>query len=115
MKIRRPVVLLLSAVATALLLFSCDSKRGEPREVQLEKTASELEAKAEKVRHDVEETASVKKKEAKAIRKEHGDPKAAEALEKDATVTREAGEMRAEQLEKKAQEIRGKKEDGPEP
>lgn len=102
---------LLSAAATALVLNSCDSERGEPREVQLEKTATDLEAKAEKIRNDVEETVAAKQQNAETLRNENGNPKAADILEKDATVTKEVGEMRAGQLEKKAQEVRDKKED----
>ena len=89
---------------------SCDSRRGEPRDEQLEQTAENLEAKAEKVRIDVKESAGEKIAEAEEIRKTTGDEDTAEFLEKDASVTREAGELRAEQLEKQAEKVRGQKE-----
>jgi len=96
--------------AIALFAASCNSRRGESRDQQLEVTAETLEAKAEQVRHDVEQSADEKIAEAKKVLETTGDQDTAEVLEKDASVTREVGEMRAEQLEKQAEKVREQKE-----
>ena len=77
--------------------------------MQLEQTAEILEAKAEKVRHDVAKSADEKIAEAKEVLEKNGDKDTAKVLEKDATVTRKVGEMRAEQLEQQAEKIREQK------
>lgn len=105
-----PRNLLLSSLI-ALVAVSCDSQRGKSRELQLEKTAEELEAKAEKVLHEVEKSADEKIAEAKEIRKVNGDNETAKVLEKDASVTREVGKLRAEQLEKQAGKVREQAKD----
>lgn len=94
---------------TALFVSSCNSKRGESRDEQLEQTAESLEAKAEKVRFDVEKSAEEKISEAKEILEKTGDKDAAKALENDASVTRKVGKMRAEQLEEQAEKVREQK------
>lgn len=105
-----PIAALILASAITLISVSCDSRRGEPREVQLEKTATDLEAKAEKVLVDVKESAAVKAEQAKVLRETQGDEDGAKALEKDAEVTLEVGKLRAEQLEENAEKVREKKE-----
>jgi hypothetical protein len=99
------------AVLFGALLSGCDSRRGEPREVQLENTAVSLEAKAEEVLEEVEVTAEAKEKQAEQVRETAGDEQAAEALDKDAETTREVGKLRAEQLEKQAEKVRDQKEE----
>lgn len=95
----------------ALFTASCDSRRGESRDAQLEETAEGLEAKAEKVRVDVEVSAGEKIAEAKKILKTTGDKETAKVLKKDASVTLEAGELRAEQLEQQAEKVREQKDE----
>lgn len=99
------------AAALSFLAFSCNSERGNPREEQLEKTAVNLEAKADKVLQETKENAAKKEDKAAKIREKNGDEKIAETLEKDAEVTLEIGKLRAEQLEKQAEEVRSQKED----
>lgn len=96
--------------AIALLAASCNSRRGESRDQQLEVTAETLEAKAEQVRQDVEQSADEKIAEAQKVLQTTGDKETAKVLEKDASVTREAGEIRAEQLEEQAVKVREQKE-----
>jgi len=102
--------IILCAVASAVFFTSCNPERGKPREVQLEKTAEKLEAKAEEVLDNVEQTAAVKEDQASVIREENGDEKVAETLEKDAEVAREVGKLRAGQLEEQAEKVRDQKE-----
>ncbi len=106
---RRAAILILSAATTALSV-SCDSQRGQSQEAQLEQTATKLEAEAGKVRVEVTESASAKEHQAKDLRETKGNEDAAKILEKDAGVTLEVGKMRAEQLEKKAQDLRKQNE-----
>ncbi len=95
---------------SCLAFASCNSKRGQPRDEQLEDTAVILEVKADKVLVDVEQSAEKKLGEAKVSREEKGDEKTAEHLEKDARVIREAGKLHSEQLKKQAGEVREQKE-----
>ncbi|MGJ8634184.1 MAG: hypothetical protein ACSHX7_09720 [Luteolibacter sp.] len=91
-------------------LASCDPNQGDPPDIRLEKTAHELEAKADLIREEVGQVAEQKDKDAEIILETKGNEKAAELLKKDAETTREAGETRAEQLEKQAQELEKKAE-----
>lgn len=110
MKIPHPRKLILTA-ALPLLTPSCDSNRGQSRETQLEKTALELETKAEEILDQTQETAAAKENQATKILQENGSEEIAQTLQKDAETTLEAGKIRAEQLEKQAQEIRKQTEE----
>jgi len=101
-----PIAALVLITTIATILVSCDSRRGESREVQLEQTATDLEAKAEKVLEEVKESAAVKEQKAKILRETEGDEDAAVALEKDADVTLQVGKMRAAKLEENAKKVR---------
>jgi predicted small secreted protein len=110
MKTRLKSIYLLLLLA-CLLFAACDTHRGESRNIQLEQTAEDLEAKAVQIRTDVEETAEKKTEEAKVVRETKGDEETAKLLEKDASVTKEIGKMRAEQLEEQAEKVRDQKEE----
>ena len=102
MTIRKHALFLIPAIT----LLACNPRRGESRDQQLEETAESLEAKAEQVRHDVDQSADKKIADAKKELETTGNKTTAGVLEKDASVTREVGEMRAEQLEKQAEMVR---------
>ena len=71
MKIPHPRKLILTA-ALPLLTPSCDSNRGQSRETQLEKTALELETKAEEILDQTQETPAAKENQATKILQENG-------------------------------------------
>ncbi|MFD2257823.1 hypothetical protein ACFSSA_14165 [Luteolibacter algae] len=109
MKVPTPALLPTSFLA-AIFLSACNENRGEPRQDQLEISAENLEAKAEKLKTDIEQTAEGKERLAKELLENDGDKDSAAILEKDADEVRKVGKIRAQQLEEQAEKIREQKE-----